>query len=143
MTWTPLSIHEAGHAVACIVVGVDYFEAELNDEGGLVRHSGAKTVEDAAVITLAGPIAGVRVGETMNPLSMRHDGQKLKAYALELTGNTEAHEDNNPILRSLVDRAESIVSTHWDGIERIGAALVERRFLMDDDLREIGGFTTQ
>lgn len=143
--------HEAGHAVACILLGAEFSFIEVgnsSDYAGYMRRdafqvggelSGAWVgIEAEVIISLAGPIAEGRIdcegwGEATEGLAWPSaDGDMDSVWALlERAGYGEA--DLNRLIGATID----LLAPQWPIIEQIAAELATRRWM---DYRDVRAF---
>jgi len=133
--------HEAGHAVAYLVVGMEFSWVEIGRDKqenrmGSIRSDifqrGATRSDDDLVCTLAGP---------MVEASYRDDDD----YYGDVEGAAGDMEDAAQLAEHLsedayahcVDRAWGLVTKHWDAIDRVAVALYRTRFLSYKDVASL------
>jgi hypothetical protein len=129
------ALHEAGHCAAAIAHGIPVIEASLDPRGGGTvypeapgdllekRHHGALAV-GYAVIALAGAIADPDA-------CMSDEDRKLLDNAIFL-GSWQ--EDRDALIQGFTRLAADLVHEHRAAIEKIAAALDEKRRLTGADI---------
>jgi hypothetical protein len=134
------AIHEAGHALLCLVLGVPVVEAELRDRelaradgvtvygdpsGGVVRHQPTDAVSNA-VIALAGPCAESIWLNQRGAVFKRHgvldrDLDEAARDVAELFGPEDALE----VVAVLSRATTAALTVAWADVERLAKALGE------------------
>jgi hypothetical protein len=146
--------HEAGHAVACIVLGRAFVRVTIMPEGDSLGHirktpppkslqpdieTGPRErrwIEREALIALAGPAAEAR-------FLGRRDRQGARGDVDRAVGLAEYLYPPGKVLDKYLDfmseRAASFVATpaNWTRIEALAGSLVVRRTLSGREAREI------
>lgn len=143
--------HEAGHAVAAVVVGHDTVSPRLHSDGGgqcsdfptkrltnaitaaltgRARYDAAEAVNEMA-ICFAGGIAQVAASPRPGAGPSSTDVELIKAEALKHGGAAAC------LIDLAADKARAIVREHWPAIRRVALALMERSELQDDEVRAI------
>jgi hypothetical protein len=131
-----LAIHEAGHAVVAMRLGVQVTSATIEPDGiyaGHVNHEHAPTRDDMLIV-LAGPVAerqrgtGQLAGSPEEEASIWSD---LAEYAEETGIELDADQDERQLqLRELYtelnDEVVSMIREDWSAIESVALALIER-----------------
>jgi ATP-dependent Zn protease len=145
--------HEAGHAVAAWTLGYRPTTATIlaaGDSAGQVRHENPfpgislefdgsdrtrLRVERAIMICFAGPVAQKRY----RPTSWRGwHGAADYATAAELAFRVcGSREIASAFLKWLDLRAGSLIADHWDAVERVAAALLERGALGHEEIASL------
>jgi hypothetical protein len=136
------SIHEAGHAVACIHLGVDFdyvtIEPEGDDNGAhLISyghiHYPARTSEEKYLITgMAGPAATKK--------QFSHQGYLQDDYFHVVDNIAERYPDaceGMLYFDHLEALADELVEKFWHDIEVAANALIEHVTLSEGDLRNV------
>lgn len=150
------AIHEAGHAVARIVLRRKINRVSIipGDDGSLghvqgrvlpagiaeVLEFGTPTpqemaaVEDSIVSVLAAPIAERKFTGRWNLVGASGDHEWAVGLVFRLSGSTE---EVNASLKELEGRANDLVETYWADIEAVAAALLERKVLSGAAVRRV------
>jgi hypothetical protein len=151
--------HEAGHALAYIACGLDFDEIDLKYDK--VR-AAPRTITgyQAAFVTWAGALAQYRHAFTdPKEFEERWDHFRFEYFAetaeyvaeLEESGNDELLEEERDsdvatlLNASIYDRdhglrdAGYLLDEHWDAVERLAAAVVERGVVTYGEVVEIVG----
>lgn len=145
-----VAYHEAGHAVAAVVLGRPVTEAVISDDGdgwvGPEFHLPApplspddrKLIEDQIVELAAGPYAEAR--RTGKPLAM--DDIQVRMLVpdndwSDVRRCSHALQPNGCDLDALVESGRKLVDTHWDEIGAVAASLKTRRQLTGDEIRRL------
>ncbi|SRR6266851_243315 len=147
-----VAYHEAGHAVAAIVVGIRLGEVSLTPDE-TARHRASTTVRLApgsqqliergvlppgqadrlACFCFAGDAAQCRFA----PRSVRlhHKAFDVRAV-LDILEQFPAHERSEHMMRARI-RAKEIVESHWTQVEEVANMLLRKRKLGEPDIRRI------
>ncbi len=161
-----ITIHEAGHAVVSVALGVDELVGlQIGGSGlGSTKHKHGneldtrQSIENRVVMTLAGRAAElVCIGDissgsnrdlvnAVRAVSAVHAALGLgdRLYAVT-EDELEREMTLDPVLRGVVEqdlqrlheRAIDVVRTHRFAVEKVAAALAERRHLTGDQTRAI------
>jgi hypothetical protein len=145
--------HEAGHAVACVVLGIEIVDCWIDCDGGRVNHrypvhiivGGHDVTEDnydanvenayrqSIVIALAGEAA-----------QLLYDPQSIGAYerglAMDraeiqrLLGCIKPPADRDAILAECKVRANNLVKAHWPQVVKLATVLIERRSISGQEI---------
>jgi hypothetical protein len=133
LTRVVVAIHEAGHAVAAVQLGLELRSVRIDSDGEgttYVAAAGERWREDL-VMTYAGDAAVRRAGGL--DCSAQDDRDAWRVISrLGWSALDVAIE-----LGEAKHRAERLVSDHWPAIERVAAALLRHRHLLPSDVRRL------
>ena len=143
--------HEAGHAVACRLMGAKVKSATIvpkkgEYDGRVVHESmfrGLKPdieltgrarlqIERSIIICLAGAAAQRRY----NRKSWRscHGGSDFHWVVKIVTYVCEGEAEINAFIRWLEIRTDSLIATYWDAVQRVAEALLKHKTLPGDEV---------
>lgn len=151
---TATAYHEAGHAVAHIVLEMPFESATIvpNREEGLLgavssgysqwmlnihRREFRAEVRDAITITMAGPIAEELLTGWRNDAGASRDDRECWHMLYQIYG-----ERRDRHARDLARRAKKLVVANWALVKRIANALLEYKTLSEAEVAEIVGRTS-
>jgi hypothetical protein len=153
--WESVSIHEAGHAVAGVLLDVpvhhvrlDYQQVGLLGRWEVVGYTGigddgtsAELDEDIAVLfTLAGLEAEALWISASTHVSLpraQAEVESRRASRGDLDTITACLPDSGLSLASARDQAQELVLYHWASIEHVATTLRERRYLPAAELTRL------
>lgn len=135
-----IAVHEAGHAVAYLIVGERVIGAYLHPDGRGGVNFVARQPQPAAVwagpsalrhmLALSGPVSDtdlVDVAAT-GGVGANSDAVQLRAMAGQGIDITAAR-----------DAADTLVADHWDAIDRVAGALLDRGRLAGAEVAAVAG----
>jgi hypothetical protein len=155
--------HEAGHAVAARLLGVEVAYVDFRGKASAVNAwsaawaageaDEARGHEIDAVVSLAGPLAQMRYkgsmvlkskdwdegdrtnarGHTTNAVWLRRNPGK----PLPATGHNlsaEESEEAGQLLAALSEEAATLIAANWPAVQAVAAAMLDRPFLSQSDL---------
>jgi hypothetical protein len=136
--------YEAGHAIIALVCGVSVGSAAIIEtEGtagtsisGKVRHGDMSPLL-GAVITMAGPLAELRgIGSLDADCAdiVEDHRHEVSALLLELIMREGAKAGAPEVWEEI---CMDYLNEHWDGIERVAAALIEKKSLTGDEIEAL------
>jgi hypothetical protein len=140
----PLAIHEAGHAFAYTLYGVEVEYASIDLEevskekpewrGVTVIKPRPMMSMLAGISTMAGPVAGsIASGKDMGNES-RQDYENLKAM-VDYHRWTDAQRERFTCL--VIQRARRLMYLHWETVLRIADVLAEKKRIEGWEIRKI------
>ena len=130
-----LAIHEAGHALTGLALGVDVRSASIGYADGLVRLNSRR--REHRIVLAAGPIAELRGSGLPPPASLEGraewggDAEDLRASVAE----TFEPADRAAAYRNALECAEIIVRAAWPAIVRVADELLRCSYLDGATLR--------
>ena len=144
--------HEAGHAVACLVLRRRLSFASIDGRGGgLVRcsqhpnldprHRSSRSrirrnIRREIVITWAGIMAAARASGRRTAAGDLRDAEGIVTLLNRLSGSPE---EQIAIGRWLREAAEELLHQHWSAVKSITKALVEQHRLSGIHCRRLAG----
>lgn len=123
-----VALHEAGHAVACLVLGrrFEYVTVfGMGDTQGHLQFDGAPRSRRAALVDAVVTFAG----EAASELPSGYDSEFLQDLVLDW-----APRDTEAFLGEARERAEDLVERYAEVIEDVAQALLDQVTLTWDDL---------
>ncbi len=146
-----LAVHEAGHAIVALRLGVDVSKATIVPEGDLsgAVHHGPLTARETIFITLAGPIAERMANQrdTEYDISLGREESEildlLPEYAEEI-GVTLDDDEDDPAERQLqlrelhqnvANEVTEKLRQEWAAVEQLAHGLIEHETLAGPQLR--------
>jgi len=149
-----VAVHEAGHAIACLLLDVPVESITIAWSGtshGALVYAGSPPPETLLFILLAGDVAAVRADETgwleeahgdSSPappesadVKVTSDAEKIEVLLEALhPGDTSAQDR---LLGASRERVSLAVEQHWAAITRVAAALLQKTSLNGCDVRRI------
>jgi hypothetical protein len=162
-----VATHEAGHAVAAVVLGLDLEYVDIrrgerpdgtrDDAHVFTKHpplrefvgKGYEFARAQMVMTCAGPAAEVKISPLAvvfgaarkdYPDALRFAGLALSEVLPDDTPRplTEAEEAERLVLFERAKaEAAAFVEEHWDAIQRVAARLVETKYLTGTQIAEL------
>lgn len=145
--WESVSVHEAGHAVVGVLLGVpvhhvrlDYQQVSLLGRWEVVGytgigpngHSAELDERDAVLFVLAGLEAESLWISAANHVSLpraQAEVESRKASRGDVDTITACLPDSGLTLDQARDQAQGLVLHHWQSIENVATALREHRYL--------------
>jgi hypothetical protein len=144
-----LAYHEAGHAVALIVQGLEFTECSINivGENGRVQipafdpaGADANELKKYAVSCLAGWEAQLRHEPDLNLDLYKNTIERDLMNARSLIGHISASdEDRQAIFDQCKHMARSMIEENWAKIEKLARALQERHRLTGYEISALIG----
>jgi hypothetical protein len=132
--------HEAGHAVACAVLGVEvhYATVARGDDGstGHVRHAACGDVDDL-VIAAAGPVAEAWLARAYDPRILARSARDLAGITGRLGGLGLAVEDMRGPMTEAFGLAAEIVRLRWRAVDRLATELLGRETVGGAEIRRM------
>jgi hypothetical protein len=143
-------IHESGHVIVALVLGVPVIDAELRDHetksngvvvhaalsGGVVHHEPTDAVSNS-LIALAGPCAEAvwldQRGQVYKRRGFSEDLDEAARSAAELFGPEDAPE----VIAVLAQATAAALKVAWPEVEKVAAALVERGHVTGAELEQL------
>lgn len=124
--------HEAGHAVLAWALGskVRFVRIDITG-GGECQCEDPVEAEGKFILCFAGPASQRKHG----PVEAWHGGNDY-AQAVKVG---ECFGISDARASKLIGRAHELVADHWDSIERMADALIERGALEDDEVEALFG----
>lgn len=125
-----LAVHEAGHAVVALVLGLRIDSIEIaapgswEDGAGAVRFRERGDVRDLLTI-LAGPAAERLACGEIDPGAAAPDLAEVRVHV------------DGPALRALMVVTEILLAAHWPAVELLAAELAPRPQLSESDARKL------
>jgi hypothetical protein len=131
--------HEAGHAVAAVLLGFQFKHVTIAPEEGSLGHvlygiytmflnvgrrAYRRDLRDYLVCNRAGPLAEERHTGHRNDDGAADDDDEFRDILYPMYGERREQYD-----RDLTGQAGQLVTTHWRSIERVAYALIEDRTL--------------
>ncbi len=150
--WKALAFHEAGHAVAAVVLGISITRVSIVPsihsfgrvthgrhepyaalvEGAPLNERGRQAVRAQVLMSFAGPSAEERLTGWCR--STDNDGYE-QAQMLELLGGSDS--EILAELLNLSDVSRQFVEEHWEVIGQLAEVLFDRRMLSGKTVRKI------
>lgn len=150
----PPAYHEASHAVASLVLGVDFTEALLTDPDGDEKTFGRVRVirrgvtwADAAVsdeltrevypiVFMAGCAGEARVrGRSLEEALLFTSGRDDRRVVAEILSAVDRDPERE--FPALMAAAAGLVDTHWLPVVDVAEALIERRAMTEAEVRRV------
>lgn len=150
---TAVAVHEAGHATIARVLGLDVRRVSAGDDPGVITRfpvrvsqpQWAKIVAGLLLVDLAGCSAERHAtGTEPDGKAWQADRRNAISRALRLVLDehqldddelNDSHRDEaEAIVAALRPTAAALVERHWSKIERVAAALADRRILTGSDV---------
>ena len=143
-----LAIHEAGHAVVSIIKGRRPGRVTIRPKGdslghmaphrarfGEVYRPSLTVVAKKMAIAYAGVAAERRAGYHPQRYGWDHDRKLALFLADDFVGGDDVSRKH--LVAFAKRQAEFIVDLHWEAIEAVAAALLERETIAGDEVRPI------
>lgn len=138
-----VAYHEAGHAVVRVALGLEPCPVEIRTDGtGLahgterLEHGDRWIIERQILWTLAGPVAEARAARCSLISVFWGGGASDWAHARERLATPCPYLND---LDSYEQWARELVGEHWQGIERVAVALLERGRLDGSTVADLAG----
>lgn len=144
-----IALHEAGHAVAAVVLGIGVVGCSLDVEADecYFEHEeffpATETDERNAafaVMSLAGFAAQYLHDPGMDAMAYEDNVEEdLKGVQLCLQASSDDAAEHAMLRMEWSYAARDLVAYYWDAIERVGTALYERKSLTGPDIKDLIG----
>lgn len=131
-TW--VAYHEAGHAIVADYLGVLEW-VQLDPEPETASDSDTEVMDGP--ILYAGPLAQARHQRASLSGVFLHSGRGDFRELMQLVSQPSAGIPPEVRLGAYREIAHTILAARWPAVEAVAAALLERGYLMDDDVRGI------
>jgi hypothetical protein len=136
--------HEAGHAVVAHMLGCTVRRVAIGDDSGSteVRYGrGEQAKERAILVTLAGPYAQKRFDQRSDWRGRSHTGVSSGCDFDIVTDLIHTMHGKGKVAeaywRYVEARAEQLVNQHWDRIEPLAEALLQRKAMTGDAMKAL------
>jgi ATP-dependent Zn protease len=147
-----IAYHEAGHAVAFLVIGEPPLRVEISVGEGTVTpgytrdddpvreesEMRLRAIDDVAA-TLAGPFAQARIMRVSRDEAMRHPACRVDMELVEDTIQDADLGCDEYIWSEAARKTATILKRNWAAVERLAAALLEHRSLTGEQVQKIVG----
>lgn len=129
----PAAYHEAGHAIAFVVLGYSFRYVTIRSSSGglagaVVRDGGATPIDarDYFVIAAAGPASEARwtLNELGRSLPESLQRQITRATNSDLTGLQDIEGSGEAPVRQHLREAHVLIRDNWDAVTRVAETLV-------------------
>jgi ATP-dependent Zn protease len=142
-----LAYHEAGHAVACVVLNITMKKKVAvtivpdHDSDGSVRHYGGWTKQRSmSTIAMCGPVAEIVLagGNTSFGDSDLEKFERHAALLLDCNPDeVRAHPRYAELERAEVIIASALLVERWDAVQAVATALLEKKTLTRDEVFDL------
>jgi ATP-dependent Zn protease len=152
-----VAFHEAGHAVACLVLNVTLKKKKAvsvvpkGDELGRVRHHRDWCREKGrslSTVTLCGPVAEDLYLGLFDGTCSLSDVEDFRNYSCEvlrdgLTSTVHQHPRYSALVQAEMTVAKILMLEHWEAVRLIAAALLLKKTLDRDEVEKLYWSTLQ